>query len=738
MGMRVGLAIPDANFETSPFTWNAWTLVANGAAARRAHVPSLFVIGNGFIGIRGPGEVPECPKVYLNGVFEKMPIDYHEAAHGYAKSSDTRLSVADATGLAITVDGEPVSDTGSLQLDLRRGLLVQLISCGDVRIRIERMASMQRASIVAARVTVHSEGAAAKVRIRSIVTPPPANIATDATDGAPYDPRVGPIFDRSPWIDYEEIQTGTVIGRIDRLCESGFVVTALTCRADATLAASAEPQSVEFFTDYHASRDQGAVELLDQATRALASASEAGFGALAAEQADWFARFWEDAWIALPDAPEAENALRHGLFQIVQAAGRDGAHSIAAKGQSGEGYEGHVFWDAESYVLPVFAYTRPDIARAMLAWRIAGLDAARKNARAMGHRSGALYPWRTIDGGECSSFFPAGSAQYHINADIAYALRLYVEATGDVSILDDGGAEMLAETARVWLQVGFHDPGRGEAFVINSVTGPDEYSALVDNNLYTNLMAAEHLRFAVAAAHEWLGADEAAAMRNAAEKMFLPFDAARDLYAQDDGFFARRIWPFETTPPGDYPLLIHYHPLVIYRHQVAKQADAVLATVMLRDRFDPAMRLRMLDAYEAVTVHDSTLSASAFAISAANAGDAERAYRYWRVSVLTDLSDLFDNSGHGLHMAALAGGWNALALGFGGVRTTGGKLSFAPIEVPRLGRYAFRVRYRGSVVELSVAGAAVAYRLVSGASVELMHGVEPLTLVPGVVVERSL
>lgn len=712
--------------------------MAGGAAADLDQTPALFVLGNGFIGLRGPGEGEGAPKIYLNGVFEQMPIVYHEAAFGYARTSDTRLGVADATVLLISIDGTPVVGNGRVELDMSRGLLIQTIVNGDVTIRIERLVSMDRPAVVAARVSAWSLGAPAQVRIRSSVAAPPGGATVDGAADAPYDPRVGPGFNRSPWIACDENIGKGWVGRIDTLRASGFTVVALASATDASFTATATPVTVESLALYRAARGASGTDLLTQATGELEAASAAGFSVLATEQAAWFDRFWADAWIAFPDAPIAERALRHGLFQLVQAAGRDGATSLAAKGQTGEGYEGHVFWDAESYALPVFVYTKPDIARAMLAWRIAALDEARANARAMGHARGALYPWRTIAGSECSSFFPAGSAQYHINADIAYALKLYVETTGDASILAEGGAQMLAETARIWLDIGHHDPARDGGFVINSVTGPDEYSALVDNNLFTNIMAAAHLRYAVAVAREWLEADEAVAMTLAADTMVLPFDEPRGIPAQDERFFAREPWPFATTPPDAYPLLIHYHPLTIYRHRVAKQADAVLAMVALRDRFEPALRARMLDAYEAVTVHDSTLSASAFATAAANVGDAERAFAYWRVSVLTDLGNLFGNSDHGLHMAALAGGWTALALGFGGMRTIDGVLSFAPIAVPQLGRYALRLRFRGRTVELAVDGARATYRLIAGDALQLQHGQEVVDLSANGAVERPL
>jgi alpha,alpha-trehalose phosphorylase len=710
-----------------PFGADAWRLVATGAAACAAPVPALFALGNGFVGVRGPGEAVDAPRIYLNGVFEKMPIAYHEAAYGFASESDTRLAVADATRPIVTLDGIALGTPDRIELDMRHGRAVQIFAVGGRTVRIEQLVAMGRAGVVATRIAISAGTVPCRIAVRSVVTEPPGSVAHDPE--TPHDPRVGPAFAASPWemaIEREE-------GRTDRLRRSGFAVAARVAGGGDVVLAPGESRTFECVAAYAARRGDGAAdEAFAAAGAALDAATTAGFERLAAEQAEWFAAFWEDAAIAFPETPAAEQSLRHALFQLVQAVGRDGATSIGAKGQTGEGYEGHVFWDADSYVLPALVFLRPEIARSMLRWRIDRLDAARANARALGQARGALYPWRTIEGHECSAYFPAGSAQYHINADIAHALRLYVEATGDRTILAEGGAEMLAETARIWLEIGYHDAARG-AFVINRVTGPDEYSALVDNNLYTNMMAAEHLRFAAAEAvgPGLLTPEEGARMERAAAAMLLPFDEARQVYAQDDAFFAKQAWPFADTPAEHYPLLLHFHPLTIYRHQVAKQADAVLATVLLRDAFDPAMRRRMLDAYEAVTVHDSTLSASAFASAAAGVGDAARATTWWRVSLLTDLLDLFGNSGHGLHMAALAGSWTALAMGFGGMRTTDGRLSFAPIAMPEIGTYAFRVRYRGRRIEVCVDASRARYRLLAGDALTIFHQGAAIALAPG-------
>jgi alpha,alpha-trehalose phosphorylase len=710
--------LPNADFALLPFTGDRWRLAAEGEALTLQHIPALFAIGDGFVGLRGPGEKEGAARVYLNGVFEKMPISYHESAHGFASESDVRLAVADATLPTIAIDGVALGAPDRIELDMARGMLVRHFVLGGRQVRVEQFTAMAHPGLVMTRVEAVAGTAGTRVEVTPFVSPPPDSSDQHAA-GEIHDPRVGPSFYKSPWCLVADLGGR---GRVDGLERSQFAVAALA-DGGGTAEASAEVLTLDCAAAYAARRGEGAHETaLADAEALLALATERGFDALAQEQERWFAAFWDDAFIVFPEAPRAEQAIRHGLFQLIQAVGRGGGTSIGAKGQTGEGYEGHVFWDADAYVLPALLSIRPELARDLLRWRIDRLEPALANARLMGQPRGALYPWRTIDGCECSAYFPGGAAQYHINADIALALSRYLNLSGDNELLKRGAANMLVETARIWLEIGFHDPDRGNAFVINRVTGPDEYSALVNNNLYTNALAAEHLRFAarIGVEERLLDANEAARMERAADAMYLPFDTARGIYAQDDAFFALQPWPFETTPADCYPLLLHFHPLEIYRHRVAKQADAVLLLSLFPDRFDEPMRRRMLDTYEALTVHDSTLSASAFATVAAQLGDAERAARYWRLTVLTDLLDLFGNSHHGLHMAALAGGWTALTAGFGGMQIDDGKLAFAPVAIPEVGPYAFRVQFRGRQIEVACgADSEVSYRLVSG---------EPLTV----------
>lgn len=720
----MGRSLPEASFAAVRFARDAWRLAAAGHDAQLGHVPALFSIGNGFIGVRGPGEAAGAPRVYLNGVYERVPIAYHEAAHGYARESDLRLAVADATRPAILIGGQPIGEAASVELDLTPCVRSEVLTSAGVEIAIEQFVSMTHQGLVLTRVAF-AEGI--DITALPLVTPPPGSgaAAVETAEVAVYDPRVAPVMAVSPWTEMHVRDEPGIAARVDGLRESGFrVACAMQEIGRRTVGGRVQ---VDFVSAYAASREPQVADMLPDMLRI---AGERGYNALLAEQAAWFADYWSASNVTFARQPGAELAIRYALAELAMAVGRDGKSSIGAKGQTGEGYEGHVFWDADLYVMPVFAFTHPAIARAMLAWRVSGLDAARDNARALGQERGALYPWRTIGGHECSSYFPAGSAQYHINADIAFALETYLAASGDRTILAAGGAEMLVETARIWLEIGCHDAGRDGAFVINRVTGPDEYSAIVDNNLYTNMMAARHLRVA---AREGLAASliapaEADRMVRAADAMFLPFDEERQVYAQDAGFFRLEPWPFETTPRESYPLLLHFHPLALYRRRVSKQADAVLALALLPDAFDPAMRRRMLDIYEATTVHDSTLSASAFATAAARAGDGARAAHYWRVAALTDLADLFGNADHGLHMAALAGSWTTLVMGFAGMRVDGDILCFDPVAIPGLDDYSFTMSFRGTTVDVAVSGAALRVSVRDGREIRIRVGGEDVAL----------
>jgi alpha,alpha-trehalose phosphorylase len=466
---------------------------------------------------------------------------------------------------------------------------------------------------------------------------------------------------------------------------------------------------------------------------ALALARLTGWDQLLAEQRAYLDDFWAGADVEVAGDPEIQQAVRFALFQVLQSGARAENRPIAAKGLTGPGYDGHTFWDTETFVLPVLNFTQPGAAADALRWRHSVLPLARERAADLGLR-GAAFPWRTIDGQECSGYWPAGTAAFHINADIARAALDYVDATGDEQFEREIGAEILIETARLWRSLGHHDvEGR---FRIDGVTGPDEYSAIKDNNVFTNLMAQRNLAAAADLAEKYddvaerLGVtnEEAASWRDAAKAMLIPYDRRLGVHPQHEGFTEHAMWDFDHTPEESYPLLLHYPYFDLYRKQVVKQADLVLAIQMCGDAFTDEQKARDFAYYEPLTVRDSSLSACTQAIVAAEVGHLELAHEYLAEAALMDLRDLERNTRDGMHMASLAGAWVALVQGFGGMRQTPDGLAFAPRLPSGFTRLTFHMRYRGRLIRLTVTRHEATYELIDGADLTVFHFGDALTL----------
>jgi alpha,alpha-trehalose phosphorylase len=442
---------------------------------------------------------------------------------------------------------------------------------------------------------------------------------------------------------------------------------------------------------------------------------------------------------------EWQQATRWNLFQLCQAASRAEGTGIPAKGLTGDGYEGHYFWDVEIYVLPFLIYTNPRIAKNLLKFRHSMLDQARQRARDV-NQKGALFPWRTINGNEASAYYAAGTAQYHINADIMFGLKKYVEVTGDVDFLFREGAEMLVETARLWRDLGFFSQRQNGRFCIHGVTGPDEYNTVVNNNAYTNLMARENLWFAAATIDDLrqkdeglylslvdktgLASTEVEEWRRAADNMYIPYDAGLEIHPQDDSFLDKKTWDIERTPPEKFPLLLHYHPLVIYRHRVIKQTDLVLALFLLGDKFTKDEKKRNFDYYDQLTTGDSSLSVGIQSIVASEIGLHRKAEEYGRYAVLMDLADIGGNIGHGCHIASIGAAWMVMVYGFVGMRDYNGKLSFNPRLPSRCTLFQFTLTIRGSSLEIRLVPENAVYRLLKGPSLTFHHLGKEVELTP--------
>jgi len=368
-------------------------------------------------------------------------------------------------------------------------------------------------------------------------------------------------------------------------------------------------------------------------------------------------------------------------------------------------------------------------------------DAVRAHAREMNHAAGALYPWRTIDGSECSAHYPSGSAAYHINADIAFGIGLYLDATDDVQFMLDAGAEILFETARIWPQLGHFNPRKQGAFCIHEVTGPDEYTTLVNNNFYTNRMAQQHLQRAVKlwqrlhqehpsalellAKKLQLTTAEVDHWHAIAERMYLPYDENLEIYAQDDEFLNKPRWPY---PEQQRPLLLDYHPLTLNRYQICKQGDVVMALVLAGQDIQLRQKRRCFDYYQSITTHDSTLSASTFGILASQTGHADKALTYFNANLRVDLDNLHGNTDHGVHMAALAGSWLGLVWGFAGLQMINGQLAFSPTLPASWPGYSFNLKWQGRILHIAIDADGAHYHIQHGEPLEILHNGQPLTL----------
>jgi alpha,alpha-trehalose phosphorylase len=727
-----------------------------------AQTESVFALANGHIGLRAnldEGEPFGLPGTYLNSFYELRPLPYAEAGYGYPESGQTVVNVTNGKIIRLLVDDEPFDVRyGKLldherELDLRAGVLRRRVEWRSpagtsVRVSSTRLVSLVQRAAAAILYEVEPLDGPLRLVVQSEL------VANEAGGGhAQEDPRAAAALEaplQSEDIFRREMRVIlTHSTRRSRLLMSAgmdHVVegpegteTQAECGPDVgrvTVATELKPGErlrVVKFLAYGWSSQRSLPAVRDQVVGALTQARHTGWQGLLDGQREYLDQFWHCADVELEGDTELQQAVRFALFHTLQAGARAEQRAIPAKGLTGPGYDGHTFWDTERFVLPVLTYTAPRAAADALRWRHATLDLARDRAAQLGLK-GAAFPWRTIRGHECSGYWPAGTAAFHVAAAIADAVARYQAAVDDLEFEEEIGLELLVETARLWRSLGHHD-ARGR-FRIDGVTGPDEYSAIADNNVYTNLLAQLNLRTAADAvvkhprrAYE-LGADleEAASWRGAADNIVVPYDEALGVHPQSEEFTAHQVWDFDATEPEQYPLLLHFPYFDLYRKQVVKQADLVLALHWRGDAFTDEQKRRDFDYYEPLTVRDSSLSASTQAVIAAEVGHLELAYDYFGEAALMDLRDLEHNTRDGVHIASLAGAWIAAVAGFGGMRDHGGKLSFAPRLPPRLERLCFRIVFRETRLRVDVTRSEATYTLLHGPPLEITHHGTPLTV----------
>lgn len=764
---------------------------------------TVFHNANGYIGIRGnleegyPAGYDTIRGSYINGFYNISEMKQAEKLYGMAEEKQTMVNVADTQSILLQLGEETFSMfqgtvlESKRLLDMEHGFTSRVIKWRspkgkEAEIIIKRMTSFYQLSLFTIEYSVKALNFSGDIRF---ISGHKGNVLNYSNPG---DPRVAgesfvhilpekmAIENQTSYITSRTSKSGLYIctGVTNLLSKEGTSTDTSPCtNADTNAYKSAgtnanistdtcigtctmkkEEESIDAVID--SAIQMGEIVTLTKYTvfadtiryadckagaeGEMKKALSLSLNELYDRQRIYLNSYWKNSFVRIDGDDELSLAVNYNLYQLMQSVGKDEHCNIAAKGLSGEGYEGHYFWDTEMYILPYFILTNPDIARNLLEYRYKILDLARENAKLLGHKKGALYPWRTIMGKECSGYFPSGSAQYHINGDIAYAVTSYYLATKDMDFIAEKGGEIIFETARLWMDAGcFYK----DQFRINEVTGPDEYTCLVNNNYYTNASAKYNLEWAVKFYHLLIKEEKLAPIvdkigireeeikefEKAADQMYLPYDEELKINPQDDSFLEKKVWDFAHTPKENYPLLLHYHPMYLYRHQVCKQADTVLAHFIFED-FQPVEIIRKsYEYYEKITTHDSSLSACIFSIMASKLGYVDKAYDYFGDSAMLDLYNTHQNSKDGIHTANMGGNYMAIVYGFGGLRLKEKGLYFAPKLPKEWKGYEFKIIYEGSHMEVKVTKENIIFTLLKGEAKNIYVNDKPYELKDAIV-----
>lgn len=696
---------------------------------------AVYSTSNGYIGVRAnfeegyKGLSNTIRGAYINGCYDISTIIYDEKLYGFPENKQIIVNLHDFQTIRLFFEDELFDlSTGTIvsynrTLDMERGVCERSVEWESPKgkrlsVQITRMTSFEIKELFTIDYIVTPLNCGGEIRF----------ISEGCADAVNYsdgdDPRTNSRPERNLRFITSEAEEGilyleseTVHSKISiatSLCHTlskegkfEYMIDGMTARVNIKTEAVCGEQ-IRLVKYAHCLDGQGCKDVRSKAF-SMARLNKGTVDALYQQQRVYLDKRWSTADVLIDSDDGSDLSLRYCIYQLIcQSAFISG--SIPAKGLSGEGYEGHYFWDTEIFIQPFFMLTDPDAAKKLLLYRHQTLGAAKENAKVLGHKKGAAYPWRTITGSECSSYFPAGSAQYHINADIAYAAISYYLISGDEELLLREGAEIIFETARLWTELGHYHKG---TFRIDAVTGPDEYTCLINNNYYTNILAQYNIRWAVKI-YDWikekksfdviekigLKQSEVEDFIRAYKCMYLPCDEERGITPQDDSFLSKKRWDFDNT--SDFPLLLHHHPMQLYRHQICKQADVLLAYYLFQKQHDRQLMKRSYEYYEDITTHDSSLSACIFSIMAARLGDTVKSYGYFRRTLMLDIDDTHQNTKDGLHMANLAGAYLCVIGGFAGFVIDEEGVALAPVLPNKWRSYCFRFVYRRSVFNVTV------------------------------------
>lgn len=687
---------------------------------------SLMATGNGYLGIRASheeGYTQQTRGMYLAGL-------YHRAGKG---EINELVNLPDVIGVDIQLNGDIFSllsgtiESWRRELDVSCGELTRTLvwrAPGGARFAIEsrRFASVTQLPLVAMQLSITPLDAAATVSVSTGID------ATQTNHGRQHlDETQVRVFGQHLLQGIYSTQDGRSDISVSTWCRvQGEVQSCFTAKERRLLqhntaqVAQGERLTLEKFTwiEWTSSRNLSLDTWARQGRRALENCALQGYEALLTESAANWGDWWQRCRVEVASHDNADQrALDFALYHLrSMTPAHDERSSIGAKGMTGEGYKGHVFWDTEVFLLPFHLFTEPEVARNLLRYRWHNLPGAREKARRNGWH-GALFPWESARSGEeetpeyaainirtgLRQKVASALAEHHLVADIAWAVVAYWQATGDDQFMAREGLTLLQETARFWMSRATDVNGRLE---IHDVIGPDEYTEHVNNNAFTNYMAhynvAQALRFS-----RRFGCTDEAFLHRAAHflaHLWLPEAGEDGVLPQDDTFLSKPVIDLTTykAKAGKQTILLDYSRAEVNEMQILKQADVVMLTYMLPERFSIDVCLRNLNFYEPRTIHDSSLSKSIHGIVSARCGDAEQGYRFWREGTLIDLGDDPHSCDDGIHAAATGAIWLGAIQGFAGLSVREGELHLNPALPDAWRQLTFPLRWQGSELRISL------------------------------------
>ena len=737
-------------FEVSP--WHVKT--TKWAPEDKLLQESITALANENLGMRGFFEEgysdTTLQGVYLGGVWfpDKTRVGWWK--NGYPKYFGKMINAVNFMKLTIAVNGEQVDFAKqtptdfNLDLDMRRGTLTRTVTAtvggAPVTLKFERFVSAVQKELVGQRLTVQSPA-----EIDLAIS---AQIDADVyNQDANYDEQFWQVLDRKASGKGALLVSQTKANDFGTpqftVAMQTSVKTDLPHVGDAVEAkqvanhfaghvAAGQSVTLEKRTIVTTSRDYAdQAELVAAAQDLVSQVDQVSYDDLLAAHVSHWAQRWAKSDVVIEGDDEAQQGIRFNLFQLFSTYyGNDSRLNISPKGFTGEKYGGATYWDTEAYCLPVYlGVADPQVAKNLLYYRYHQLPGAYVNAKEQGLK-GALFPMVTFNGIECHNEWEITFEELHRNGDIAYAIYNYTRYTGDTSYVLHEGAKVLVETARFWADR-VHYSQRKNKYLLHGVTGPNEYDNNVNNDWYTNLLCQWSLQYTLEILDQVdedvlkdlaVTEDERRLFKAIADNMYLPEDADKGIFPENDAFLDKDLVPVAQIPSDQLPLNQHWSWDKILRSPYVKQGDVIQGIWDFIDDFTPEQKRKNFDFYEQFTVHESSLSPSVYSIVAADLGDEDKAVELYQRSARLDLDNYNNDTDDGLHITSMTGAWLDIVQGFAGMRIRDGRLHYAPFLPKNWTAYQFNQVFRGRTIQVRVDADGTHLQLLSGEPLKVELG----------------